>query len=236
MLVSKNIFKFIDSKNVSFSYYVRRLSKIGKVSSVFLYNNYLSISDPKRLRITRRYFNNKNKYILIDRDGVINKKNPNFFYVRNLNELNFNWSLIEKLNKISNNINVKYICITNQAGISTKQVTKNNLRLINDKIKNTLSKYGINIVEFFISAHHFNSNNFQRKPNPGLFLEASNKYNFILDQTFYIGDDVRDIIASYNSNTFCYFYNTNGSTKLYKKYNNILTGSLERNIQKFFND
>ena len=38
-----------------------------------------------------------------------------------------------------------------------------------------------------------------------MFLDAAKKYKFLLDQTIYIGDDLRDIIASYNASTDCYF-------------------------------
>ena len=38
-----------------------------------------------------------------------------------------------------------------------------------------------------------------------MFLEAAKKFKFLLDQTIYIGDDKRDIIASYNASTDCYF-------------------------------
>ena len=34
-----------------------------------------------------------------------------------------------------------------------------------------------------------------------MFLKAANKHKFILDKTFYIGDDIRDIEAAYNAHT-----------------------------------
>ena len=49
------------------------------------------------------------------------------------------------------------------------------------------------------------------------------KYNFILDRTFYIGDDLRDIEASYRSKTRCmYIGKEKLSAKLKKKYINTL--------------
>ena len=77
-----------------------------------------------------------------------------------------------------------------------------NLKLINKLIKNYLKQKKYLLSEFFVSDHHFNSKSFYRKPNPGLFFKASQKYNFILDKTFYIGDDKRDIEAAYNANTY----------------------------------
>ena len=52
---------------------------------------------------------------------------------------------------------------------------------------------------------------------------ASKKYKIVLDRTFYIGDDLRDIEASYRAKTKCmYVGNDKISDKLKKKYINTL--------------
>ena len=99
-------------------------------------------------------------------------------------------------------INSYLICITNQAGISTKDLTRQNLVKINNKISKYLESLGIKLKKFYISHHHYNSKSYFRKPNPGNFFKASKNFNFILDKTFYIGDDKRDIEAAYNANTY----------------------------------
>ena len=115
------------------------------------------------------------------------------------------------------------MCISNQAGISTKDLTKPELNKINKKIVQELKKFNINLKEFFICEDHFNSNSFNRKPNHGLFLKAAKKYKIILDRTFYIGDDLRDIEASYRAKTKCMYIGRDKiSTKLNKKYINTL--------------
>ena len=88
-------------------------------------------------------------------------------------------------------------------------------------------------MKYFISTDHYLSNSFNRKPNPGLFLEASKKYKFLLDQTIYIGDDKRDISASYNASTKCFFLGKKNN-KL-KNSNFVLKGSLSENL-KLLND
>lgn len=201
MICSKKIFNFINDENISFSNYFNKKKICNKLNGLEIKNKYLSISDKKRLSETRKYFLKKN-IILIDRDGVLNLKNEKSRYVRNLSELKMNENIISILKKFPN---MKYICITNQAGITTKEVKMNDLKKINNYIKNYLKKKKINLVEFFISSAHFKSNNFYRKPNPGNFLKAAEKYKLILDKTFYIGDDPRDVLASYNSNTKCVY-------------------------------
>ena len=63
------------------------------------------------------------------------------------------------------------------------------------------------MIKYYISEDHYKSKSFYRKPNPGNFIKASNEYNFLLDKTFYIGDDIRDVEAAYNANTKCFFLN-----------------------------
>ena len=122
----------------------------------------------------------------------------------------------------------KLICITNQAGISTGDLSVKNLNKINKKIKlECKKKFKIYIKDFFVSPQHYNSNHFDRKPNPGLFIKSSIKHKFILDRTCYIGDDIRDIESAYRANTQCYYvgnYKLNSIQK--KKYANILLKNL----------
>ena len=230
MIVKKELLTFLDNRNISLNILLNKLSRDGKISGVITHNNYLSISDKKRLSLTRRFFRN-NKFILIDRDGVINLVKNNDRYVKNLQGLYFNKKIISQLEKFKN---FTYLCITNQAGIATGEVLKKDLKKINQEIKIFLKKKKINLKEFFISEHHYKSNNFYRKPNPGNFLKASKKYSFLLDKTFYIGDDVRDVEAAYNANTKCLFVgelNKKNKTIL-KKFNNLINIPIYKALKK----
>ena len=189
-------------------------------------NRYASISDPKRLDLTRKLFSN-NTYVLIDRDGVLNHKNKKERYITTIKNLKINKLQCNKLPKDAN-----FICITNQAGLSTKDLSLQNLKKINVKIHKYLKKINIKLDKFYISHHHFNSLSNFRKPNPGYFFKASNDYNFILDKTFYIGDDKRDIEAAYNANTFIIYVGKDElTTNEKKKYKYIV---LNNSIKKIF--
>ena len=219
----------IVNKKILLKYYNHKNSSINKLIDILAtkklanyYNNdtgYLSISDKSRLNKTIKAFNKR--VLLIDRDGVLNKKNQNHYYVRNLGELEINTKLIKKLKKVMHKKTV--LCISNQAGIATGDLKKTNLKMINDKLNDYLKKMNCQIKEFFISYDHFNSSSFLRKPKHGLFLKAAEKYGFVLDQTCYIGDDIRDIEASYNAKTKCLYVGRNKiSNSLIKKYRNTL--------------
>ena len=227
MIVSKNILKSLKYKDKEFSDFLCKISKKKLVGGLVSKNGYVSIGDKKRLILTRKIFSNNNT-LLIDRDGVLNVP-PIERYLTNVKDLKINKILCSKLPKYSN-----LICITNQAGLSTKDLTFNNLIRINLKIKNFLEKKKIFIKEFFVSHHHFKSNSFFRKPNPGFFYKASNKYKFILDKTFYIGDDKRDIEAAYNANTHIIYIGKKKLTQKEKlKYKFIV---LKNKISKLYNE
>tara|TARA_B110000977_G_scaffold682_1_gene952 strand:- start:3818 stop:5026 length:1209 start_codon:yes stop_codon:yes gene_type:complete len=227
MIIAKKILNHLKKSDKDFSNFLIKISNKNLIGGIINNNGYASIGDKKRLQVTKKLFLN-NDYLLIDRDGVLNIS-PKKRYVTNINELKINKNLCIKLPKYSN-----LICISNQAGLATKDLTLKNLKSINTNIKNYLYQKKIYIKEFFISDHHFKSNSFLRKPNPGLFLMASKKYKFILDKTFYIGDDKRDIEAAYNANTFIIYIGNKKLTQKEKlKYKFII---LKKEIKKLYDE
>ena len=220
MIVNKKVLlKYYDNKNSSINRLIEILSTKNLVNYYHNDTGYLSISDKTRLKKTIKAF--KRRVLLIDRDGVLNEKNKNHYYVRNVNELKINRKLINKLKKVMYKNTI--LCISNQAGIATGDLKKLNLKMINNKINKYLKKLNCQIKEFFISYDHFSSLSFFRKPRHGLFLKAAEKYGFILDQTCYIGDDIRDIESAYNAKTKCLYVGKDQiKSSLIKRYRNIL--------------
>lgn len=195
MIINPKILYYLDKKVKNLSKFLHLASKKNQVAGIEIQNGYLSISDRRRLSTARKYFKN-NDIIITDRDGVINFIPKNERYLTEPSKLKINLNLLKQIPK-----NARYVCISNQAGIATGELKKVNLNKINKKIKKKLNDLRINLIDYFISYHHFNSNSYFRKPNPGMFLKAANKHKFILDKTFYIGDDIRDIEAAYNAHT-----------------------------------
>jgi histidinol-phosphate phosphatase family protein len=200
--------------NKEFNFLIKDQIKNKKINFIVNYQGYLSISDHKRLNITKKYFLN-DKIILLDRDGIINEKNKKHRYVRDLNELKINKKFLGKFKNILKKN--KIICITNQAGVSTGDISEENLTKIHNQIINYYKMYKIKILDFYISRQHFNSNHIDRKPNPGLFIKASKKYKFVPDRTVYIGDDIRDIEASYRASCKCIYLGKKRLSNLQKK-------------------
>ena len=61
---------------------------------------------------------------------------------------------------------------------------------------NQFSLKSIDILDIFHCPHGPKSNCACRKPRPGMFLEAQNKYNIDMDSSWMIGDNETDISAA----------------------------------------
>ena len=198
MVASKEkLFSYIKNDNKDFSSIFPKMIKDNNINSLLSNNEYYSISDLKRLEITKNFFLKK-KIILIDRDGLINKKKSTGEYVTSWNQFKFMKKNIDALITLSEN-KFKFIIITNQAGIGRKKMSLNNLNLIHDKMTKKLKEKGIKILKIYFCPHHWIDNCDCRKPKPGLFFNASSKYKLNLNEIIYIGDDPRDCLAAFNS-------------------------------------
>ena len=198
MIIEKDkTLDFYKSPECSFSLILERMVTSSEVSAWIQYDNYHSISDPKRWSVTEKYLSLK-KIILIDRDGVINKKAPKGEYISNWSE--FEWvSDTRSAMKLLAQKGFKFIVISNQAGIARRMVNLNELDKIHSNMKEELLNDGIEILDIYICPHHWNKGCYCRKPSPGMFHKASRDWLIRLDKTLFIGDDHRDCQASYNA-------------------------------------
>ena len=192
-----NLKKIPHQPNISFSEVLKKVSKDKLLSGIIIKNQYYSISDPKRLEKTKEYFTTK-KILLIDRDGTINYKAPRGEYITSWKDFIFIKESLSAM-KILSNEGFKFVVITNQAGVSTGDISIKLLNSIHTKMINKLNSLDIDIAKIYFSTDHWSSNSFRRKPNPGMLIEASKDFVLKLDETFYIGDDERDCIAAKNA-------------------------------------
>ena len=75
---------------------------------------------------------------------------------------------------------------------------------------------GIKIIDLYFCPHHWNDQCSCRKPQAGMFFDASKKYKINLSKTLYIGDDIRDMEACENSNCKGIFFNDSFDIKKIK--------------------
>ena len=141
----------------------------------------------------------KKKYVFLDRDGTINVKKSNGqsledWYVKTVEEFVFIPEAIQALKKF-NDKDYNIIVITNQSVVGRGIISNKELDIINQYMISELIKFDIEILDIFTCTCHPEDNCYCRKPNPGLLIEASNKYNINLNNCYFIGDMESDILA-----------------------------------------
>ena len=197
MIVEKGqTLAFYETSECSFSSVLKKMAAQHQISAWIQRDAYHSISDPERWKKTEEYLKPK-KIILIDRDGVINKKAPRGGYVTKWEY--FSW--IDETREAMKTLAQKgfeFIVISNQAGLERGMLDYDELEKIHHKMKGEIQKDGVKILDIYVCPHHWNDNCQCRKPNPGLFFKASREYMFRLDKAIFIGDDPRDCKAAIN--------------------------------------
>jgi D-glycero-D-manno-heptose 1,7-bisphosphate phosphatase len=132
------------------------------------------------------------KAIFLDRDGVINKE---VFYLYKVEDFEFIKGVFEACNYFQK-IGYSLIIVTNQSGIARGYYSENDFYVINSWMINQFSENNVNILDVFFCPHSSESNCECRKPKPGMFIEAKNKHNINMAESWMIGDTERDIIAA----------------------------------------
>lgn len=188
---------YIGFPDFNFSLILHKLASEGKIAGNIVHDPYHSISDIERLKKMREYLSFK-KIILIDRDGIINVKAPHGEYIFKEEDFKFIPDTYKAMTQLASE-GFQFIIITNQAGIARKKFTEEDLHNLHEKMVNQFAQDGISILKIYYSPHHWNENSFMRKPQPGMFFEASKEFIFRMDKVLYIGDDPRDCEAAYNA-------------------------------------
>ncbi len=138
--------------------------------------------------------NQKNKAIFFDRDGVVNLRIVGE-YVQNYNDFHFCPDFFQFF-KFIKSLGYLAIIITNQQGIGKGLMSESELNSIHDEMQTEIKKTtGYKFDDIFYCGSLSTERCFRRKPNPGMILEAIEKWNIDKNQSWIIGDSLSDIIA-----------------------------------------
>tara|TARA_B100000795_G_C22800203_1_gene441461 strand:- start:2719 stop:3237 length:519 start_codon:yes stop_codon:yes gene_type:complete len=135
------------------------------------------------------------KVIFLDRDGVINKDTGYLYKISDFQFLDGIFDACKHFNKIG----YKIIIITNQSGIQRGYFSTNDFEILTIWIIEQFKKKNISILDVFFCPHGPSSKCDCRKPKPGLLLEAQNRYDIDLKNSWMIGDKEEDIEAANNA-------------------------------------
>lgn len=152
--------------------------------------------------IERKNLTHKQKAIFLDRDGTINRY---VGFLRKAEEFELLDGAAEAIRKI-NQSGYLAIVVTNQPVIARGDVTWSGLNEIHCKMETLLGQQGAYVDDVFVCPHHpdkgfpgeipdYKIDCDCRKPKPGLLLQAAEKYNIDLKNSWMIGDQPQDIAA-----------------------------------------
>lgn len=133
--------------------------------------------------------------ILLDRDGVLNKKPPQGQYVRSWDEMEWLPGAREAL-RLLKDADYQVIVITNQAGIALGAMTEEALLSIHRQMTVEAIRDGGRIDAIYYCPHCREDNCACRKPNPGMLLQAQRAFGLDLSRTLFVGDDETDVQAA----------------------------------------
>lgn len=135
----------------------------------------------------------QDRYVLLDRDGVINHDSDEFIKTPE------QWQAIEgSLEAIAllNSHGYRVVVITNQSGLARGLFDEAMLESIHAKMRQQSIEKGGKIEAIYYCPHAPNSNCLCRKPNPGLLEAFAAEKHVSLKDTIFIGDSLRDIQAA----------------------------------------
>lgn len=133
------------------------------------------------------------KYIILDRDGVINQDSDKF--IKSPDEwipINGSLEAIARLSRAGYRIFVA----TNQSGVARGLFDIETLNAIHQKMLQEIQHLGGTIDAVLFCPHGPDDGCDCRKPEPGLYLEIAQRTSKSLKDVPVIGDSLRDLLAA----------------------------------------
>lgn len=138
--------------------------------------------------------------VFLDRDGVLNE-DRGYQYVRSWDDFEFIPGVKETLARL-NEMGVSIVIFTNQSCIAKGIVSFEDVERIHQQMVNEIEQAGGRISAIQICPHRDEDQCDCRKPKPGLLQQAAKKLDIRLEETFVVGDSLRDIEAGHNAGAF----------------------------------
>ncbi len=135
------------------------------------------------------------KYVLLDRDGVINHDSEDF--IKSPEEWLPIAGSLEAIALLKKH-HFYVVVITNQSGLARGLFDEKTLNAIHEKMQNLVARNGGKIDAIYFCPHDANANCSCRKPKAGLLTQFSIENHVDLTDIFFIGDSLRDIQAARN--------------------------------------
>ncbi len=143
--------------------------------------------------------NTKRPALFLDRDGIINIDRG---YVSRREDFEWIEGAAETIRDF-NALGWWVFIVTNQSGIARGYYTEEDMQALHDWMLTELAERGAHIDQIYYCPYHaegeirrYRKDSFDRKPKPGMLLQAMADYPVVREQSFLIGDKPADIEAA----------------------------------------
>jgi len=153
-------------------------------------HRYYSVGTQARLPETASFLA-RTPTLLLDRDGVLNRRMPRAEYVCDWNDWVWLPGVLDALRRL-NEANWRTAVITNQPGIARGHLTLDKLHEIHGRMRDEAAAAGGDIGPIFYCPHNWDEGCDCRKPRPGMLFQAQRELILDLSRTAFVGDDERD--------------------------------------------
>lgn len=202
--IASHLFPYLIKKKIRILAYrsVEYIKDLGTPNRYQKVNHQVALGIPESLS-TRV----KRKCVFLDRDGVINFEVGHLSKIEDFNLIPGVAAGIKKLNENG----YLTICVTNQPVIARGELKLEELNKIHQKLQTELGKDGSYLDDIIFCPHHPDSGFYGevrelkfkcncRKPSPGMIEESILKFNIDRNNSWIIGDSLRDIEAGKAAN------------------------------------
>ena len=190
-LLKKSALELLPEGNPSFEAEILpQLVEKKQLAGFFTDHRYYTIGSLERFEQAVEFLKPK-KIVLLDRDGVINKKAPKAEYVKTWSEFQFLPGALDAIAELTQKGYGLYI-LTNQPGIARESLSENDLHDIHEHMLTEIREKGGEIAGIYVCPHGWDDGCECRKPKPGMLFQAAREHRFVLTKTTYVGDDERD--------------------------------------------
>lgn len=157
-----------------------------------------------------------NKAVFLDRDGTINI-DKHYLYKRE--DFEYLDGAVNALRRLTE-AGYLLVVITNQSGIARGYYTEQDFLSLNDWMITDLANKGVEICKTYYCPHYPESNEGRysqvcecRKPATGLFWRAKEELDIDMEQSYAVGDKLRDLSICNESGVRGFLINNAGDNK-----------------------
>ncbi len=186
------------------------LAQQGRLTAYVSDHRYYSVGSLERLPSTEAFMR-RQPTVILDRDGVLNRKPPQAQYVRDWSDWEWCPGSREALQLLCE-AGYRTIIASNQPGIGRGVMSEADLAAVHTSMQEEVSLAGGRIDAIYYCPHNWDDGCECRKPKPGLLYRAQRDFHLDLTRTPLIGDDERDAAAAAAAE--CPFYRVTDARSL----------------------